>query len=131
MKEIFPATILAVLLSACCSESITNESVKFQSNPEGAEVVINGEVRGTTPCAIVLNKESTHNVLIKKEGFKDESFVLASTEATPFIKFGPLDDLGFYKELTPNPVEANFASKDGAKPAEAAKTAEAPKAQAK
>ena len=110
MKKFFPALVFATLLSACCSNSpVTSESVQFQSNPEGAQVVINGELKGTTPCEVVLSTATNYNVVMKKDGFKDEAFIISTSSSNPFVKFGPLDALGYYKELTPNPVKAELA----------------------
>lgn len=109
MKKFFPALAFAALLSACCSNSpISSEPVQFQSEPEGAQVLINGELRGTTPCEISLSTKSTHSVVMKKDGFKDEAFVISTSSSNPLVKIGPLDELGFYRVLTPNPAKAEL-----------------------
>ena len=55
-----------------------------------------------------LDKSMTYTVVLKKAGFKDETFSLASTEQNPFIKFGPLTDAGYYRVFTPNPIEGKL-----------------------
>lgn len=108
MKKLLIPSLMAVLLSACASNPLTTETVKVTSVPCGAEVVIGDEVRGTTPCEIELDKEIPYTVVLKKAGYKDETFAIATTEMNPFIKFGPLTDIGYYKELTPNPVDGKL-----------------------
>lgn len=108
MKKLLIPSIIAVLLSACASNPLMQETVKVDSKPAGAEVLVGGEVRGTTPCQISLDKGVPYTIVLKKAGYKDENFALATTEQNPFIKFGPLDDLGYYKELTPNPIDGKL-----------------------
>lgn len=116
MKKFFPALVLVAALSGCNSDCpLKSESVQFKSNPEGAQVVIDGELKGTTPCVVTLSTESTYNVVMKKQGFKDEAFVVSTSNKAPLVKFGPLDEMGYYKQLTPNPVSAELEPLSGKK----------------
>ena len=108
MKKLLIPSLMAALLSACASNPLTQETVKVDSVPSGAEVVVGGEVKGKTPCMVDLDKSMTYTVVLKKAGFKDETFSLASTEQNPFIKFGPLTDAGYYRVFTPNPIEGKL-----------------------
>jgi hypothetical protein len=46
----------------------TKEEVKFDSEPAGAQVIVNGTVMGTTPCAFKLESKGTYMIEIRKEG---------------------------------------------------------------
>lgn len=108
MKKLLIPSLMAALLSACASNPLTQECVKVDSVPSGAEVVVGGEVKGKTPCVVELDKSMTHTLVLKKAGFKDEVFSIASSEQSPFIKFGPLADMGYYRVMTPNPIEGKL-----------------------
>ena len=103
MKKFLALSLAAAALFGC-----TTEKVAICSCPAGADVVIGGEVVGQTPCKVRLDKDSTHQITIKKAGYKDVSYTLATTSDLPEIKFGPLVDAGFYSELSPNPLKVKI-----------------------
>ena len=96
MKKILALSLAAAALFGC-----STEKVAICSCPAGADVVIGGEVVGQTPCEVRLDKDSTHQISIKKAGYKEVSYTLATTADLPEVKFGPLVDAGYYTELTP------------------------------
>lgn len=103
MKKILALSLAAAALFGC-----STEKVAICSCPAGADVVIGGEVVGQTPCEIRLDKDSTHQISIKKAGYKEVSYTLATTADLPEVKFGPLVDAGYYTELTPNPLKVKL-----------------------
>ena len=103
MKKFLALSLAAAALFGC-----TTEKVAICSCPAGADVVIGGEVVGQTPCKVRLDKDATHQITLKKAGYKDVSYTLASTADLPEIKFGPLVDAGYYMELTPNPIKVKL-----------------------
>lgn len=104
MKKLFVTPILAVILSACTF----TEDVAVTSQPEGANVFVNNELIGQTPTSLNLNKNGIYDIKLVKKGYKDVNVNLASTKMNPFVKFGPLVDMGYYKELEPAPIEAKL-----------------------
>ena len=107
MKKILLLSVAAATLSACSSVTFT-ENVAIESMPCGADVFINNELVGQTPMAIALDTSSVHEIKLVKEGYKDQVVSLASVRANPLVKFGPLVDMGYYKNLTPAPVDAGM-----------------------
>ena len=103
MKKILLLSIAAALLSACSSVKFS-EDVTVDSMPSGADVFVNGEVVGKTPMVVSLDSSSVYEIKLVKEGYKDQTVSLASIRTNPLVKFGPLSDMGYYKELTPAPV---------------------------
>ena len=87
--------MFAILLSAC---SFT-EDVAVTSAPEGADVFVNNEKVGQTPAVLDLKKDGIYDIKVVKQGYKDVNVNLAATKKNPFVKFGPLVDMGYYKEL--------------------------------
>ncbi len=110
MKKLLLPIIATLALTAC--SSLTNERITINSCPQGAVVVINKEVKGTTPLDICLPKDGTYEVTFVKEGYKDQKMTIASLKQNPYVKFGPLVDMGYYKKLTPscqkNEMTPNF-----------------------
>lgn len=61
---------IVVLLSSCASIiKGSSQTVTFQSEPEGAEVIIDGQSRGTTPLTVKLAKNKYDVVTFKKDGY--------------------------------------------------------------
>ncbi|MFR6033228.1 MAG: PEGA domain-containing protein [Bacilli bacterium] len=84
------------------------EDVTINSQPQGADVFVNNELVGQTPLTVDLPKDGVYELRLAKKGYKDEVVNVASARKDSFIKFGPLVDLGYYKELTPSPVAASM-----------------------
>ncbi len=100
MKKLLLPIIASLAVSACTS--ITEEQVTINSSPSGALVMINDEAMGVTPLTISLPKTNTYEVTFIKEGYKAQKMTLASLKKDDFVKFGPLVDMGYYKQLIPS-----------------------------
>ncbi len=69
----------AVLILVClrlalgCATIIhgSSQDVNFSSNPDNAEVWIDGAKMATTPGRVTLSRKHEYTVVIKKEGYKD------------------------------------------------------------
>jgi hypothetical protein len=58
----------------------TSQAIPFSSNPEGAEVFVNGSARGVTPTTVTIPRSSSsYNVIYKREGYKDTTENLHSS----------------------------------------------------
>ena len=76
MKSSCLSLILGMLVSLLycgCATIVTGtfQSVDFESSPSGAEVFVNGNFMGTTPCTIVLDQGTEPYIVLKKEGYAD------------------------------------------------------------
>ena len=62
---------IALSLVSGCATIVkgTTQSIPVNSDPTGAEVVVNNNVLGTTPTQIKLKRKSDHQVLIRKDGY--------------------------------------------------------------
>lgn len=74
MKKFLTISILAVfvfMLSSCALLfKGTSEEVRFGSDPQRAEVWVNGAKMGETPISLKLESKKTYTIEFKMEGFK-------------------------------------------------------------
>ena len=59
--------------------------IKTTSEPEGAEVWVNGENMGQTPCTLRLKTKGEYTIEIRKEGFKTQTFKVTNKVGTGWI----------------------------------------------
>jgi len=68
--------VFAILLSLPCLYGFativsgTKQDVTINSSPSGAEVTINGFVRGVTPLTLNLKRKQNQSITLKKEGYQ-------------------------------------------------------------
>lgn len=93
-KNSLPMVVLllvAMLVAGC-------EFVRFRSEPDGAQISVNGKLLGMTPCDVRVDTlQGEYTFVAKKDGFKDsQRFISASPLAlselpgTLFFKLEPL-----------------------------------------
>ena len=81
MKKIIALLVMGALLSGCA----TTTSVNFNTNVEGAKVVVDGKLLGQTPINSVEIKNNSgrdYLVIIEKEGYKTYRGNLQKEEKT-------------------------------------------------
>ncbi|MDD3313672.1 PEGA domain-containing protein [Pseudodesulfovibrio sp.] len=59
--------VLALLLGAC---GAATQNIPVSSNPDGADVLADGQPVGTTPCNVTLEKTQPHILTLKKDGYR-------------------------------------------------------------
>lgn len=100
---------LALMLSACKTfDQGSDQAVVVQSYPAGATVYMDGESLGETPVTLELARKLSHRVIIEKAGYKTIDATIAPVEnqaGQSTVRFGLLDDAGYYYDLDPNPVQ--------------------------
>lgn len=63
-----------------------NQSVEIMSNPPGADVLVDGQPRGTTPLKTEMRRGQPHYVQIQKPGYLTETTVTTTKlNATPIL----------------------------------------------
>jgi hypothetical protein len=72
MKRIL-FTVLILCVTSCAHPVIETQTIPVFSEPQGAEVSVNGIVVGTTPISIPLEKNRDHMITVTKLGFKPEA----------------------------------------------------------
>jgi hypothetical protein len=76
LRKLILIVLLAMFTSACAQQAA------FVSNPPGAQVFIDGEEIGVTPCAFdyKLSQTESHEVKITKQGYNPVEFVVVADE---------------------------------------------------
>ncbi|HSI35536.1 MAG: PEGA domain-containing protein [Phycisphaerae bacterium] len=72
------AAVLLVAGSGCATLRGDSQKVKFETDPSGAEVVVDGKDKVTTPGELTLKRRETHNVEVRKDGYKTVQFTLGA-----------------------------------------------------
>jgi len=82
MKRAVSAFVIIsfLFLSSSCATLFkgTTEEVNFNSDPQKAEVYVNGTRIGITPIAIKLETKKTYTIEFKKEGFKTKTYTITN-----------------------------------------------------
>jgi hypothetical protein len=60
-------------------------SFRASSDPSGAEVWVNGERMGQTPVTLRLKTKDEYHIVIKKEGYRDQTFHLTNKVGVGWI----------------------------------------------
>lgn len=78
MKKIFVLILcLSFILSGCATIFKQKErTVPFDSDPQGAEIYINGNRMGKTPMPIRLSNLKPVTITFKKQGFEDKTYII-------------------------------------------------------
>ncbi len=96
MKKILLSAIAVATLSfgSATIFSGSTQSIAIDSEPSGAKVFVDGQLRGVTPLSVMMDKSvSSHEIRVQKEGFADVN--------VPFSKsFDPVAILNIFWDLS-------------------------------
>ena len=67
---------IAVLVGCASLFNDTSPPVSIGSEPQGAEVYIDGNLVGRTPAVVNLSTKSRHTVIFRNEGYRDRTYFL-------------------------------------------------------
>lgn len=83
----------------------STQSIAIDSEPSGAKVYVDGQLRGVTPLSIMMDKTvSSHEIRVQKDGFADIN-VPMSKQFDPVAILNIIWDLSTTDFLTGNVVE--------------------------
>jgi len=78
MKKFLSTFLIAslFLLTSSCATVFKGNSnkINFNSNPQGAQIYVNGNYMGDTPIILKLESKQTYNIEFRKEGYKTKTF---------------------------------------------------------
>ena len=91
--KILLALFISVILFSGCATIFkgSTEAVNFTSQPQNADVIVNGVNLGKTPVELSLKTNKTYTIEFKKEGFSSRTVVLNNSVSGGFVV---LDILG-------------------------------------
>jgi hypothetical protein len=82
MKKLLMFVALFALIASTSSCALIfkgdSQRVYFNSNPQGAQILIDGNLLGTTPTQISLRTNRTYNITIRLAGRKDQNVILSN-----------------------------------------------------
>lgn len=55
-----------------------SENVDFSSDPSGADVYVNGSLRGKTPINLKLESKKTYTIEFKKDGYEPHTYTITN-----------------------------------------------------
>ena len=67
------ARLLLLLLLASCTYVSQNANVMVNSEPQGAEILVDGQPTGRSTPAMLTLESTTHTITLRKQGFENES----------------------------------------------------------
>jgi len=71
--------LICIYLTSCATLfKGTSEEVRFSSDPQRAEVWVNGAKMGETPFSLKLESKKTYTIEFKKEGFKSKAYTISN-----------------------------------------------------
>jgi len=74
MKNLLLILSILIFISSCATIMTgKTQEITFDSEPQGAEVTVNGRVIGKTPTTIQLDKKKDQSVSFKLEGYKTQT----------------------------------------------------------
>ena len=85
------------------------KSVAFNSDPQGAEIYINGNRMGKTPMPMNLSNLKAVTVTFKKEGFEDKTYIINTKIGAGWVI---LDCLGGFIPVIIDAVTENWYNLD-------------------
>ena len=83
------AVVLSLLVTASCASIVSPgpDELSVRSDPEGAQVKLDGVMAGKTPCTVLIERKQTGILLIELEGHGP---VTVMSDITAVTKPGPL-----------------------------------------
>jgi hypothetical protein len=92
MRKLMLAAMAAVVVGGCGALFNSGPAhVTFSSSPDGAEVLVNGTPRGTTPMVLQMAKNEDYSVVFRKDGYRDVTNVISRRVSPTYVV---LDVLG-------------------------------------
>jgi len=70
--------VFAAMISGGCASILkgTSQTLTFQSEPDNAQVLIDGKPIGVTPLSVSYKKNAAQTVMIKKDGYRTQTMPL-------------------------------------------------------
>ncbi len=86
-----------------------SRTVAFDSDPQGATILINGNRMGTTPMPMNLSNKKPVTVTFRKEGYEDKTYIINTKTGAGWVI---LDCLGGFIPVIIDAVTENWYNLD-------------------
>jgi hypothetical protein len=98
-------TFASIAFGSATLFSGSTQAISIESIPSGATVYVDGQLRGTTPTSVMMDKTlSSHSIRVQKEGYSIENVVMGKS-MDPVAILNIFWDLSTTDFLTGNLVE--------------------------
>ena len=96
VANVVMAALVLLTTNGCSLFAPKSETVFINSEPQGAQVLVNSNLKGTTPCSVsVPCKEAS--IVVKKDGYNTQAFTIGRSLGT----CGILDIVGTVLFIVP------------------------------
>jgi len=72
------AIILLVLMAGGCSSPVLRQDIPVSTNPMGAKIFANGQLVGTTPGTVSLERNRSHILTLVKDSYRQEDVTIVN-----------------------------------------------------
>ena len=86
-------SVLATLAGCATLFNEKQPSIGIESDPDGADVYVDGNYVGTTPVSIKLSVRNKYTIVFRKAGYEDHTYELSNFVGTGWIVLGVLGGL--------------------------------------
>ncbi len=76
MKRLWIMCGVLVLFATGCSQPILRQEVPVSTNPMGAKIYANGQLVGTTPMSVSLERDRNHILTLVKDNYRQEDVMI-------------------------------------------------------
>ena len=97
VANVIMAALVLLATNGCSLFAPKSEDVSINSEPQGAQVLVNNTHRGTTPCSVSLPCKGDATIVVRKDGYKSEVYHVGYSLGT----CGILDIVGTVLFLVP------------------------------
>lgn len=72
-----PVCGLIIFFASACSQPVLKQDIPVTTNPLGAKIYANGQLAGTTPASVGLERNRDHILTLVKENYRQEDVVIS------------------------------------------------------
>ena len=84
--KILAVCLICIYLTSCATLfKGKNEEVSFNSEPQKAQVYVNGQLMGETPLSLKLETKKQYAIEFRKEGFKSKTYNITNKVGAGWI----------------------------------------------
>jgi len=76
MRKLYWIAGALIIFAAGCSQPVLRQDVPVTTNPLGAKIYANGQLVGTTPMSVSLERNRNHILTLVKDNYRQEDVVI-------------------------------------------------------
>lgn len=76
MRKLFWMAGALIIFAAGCSQPVLRQDVPVTTNPMGAKIYVSGQLVGTTPMSVSLERNRNHILTLVKDNYRQEDVII-------------------------------------------------------